>query len=79
MLTTEQLQGVIGNNAYTSDGDKLGRIGQVFLDAFWRAVGGWVTAALEWAAAHPWQAVLLALSCLAPLALRAVSRRMRRV
>jgi uncharacterized protein (TIGR02271 family) len=32
MLSMEQVHGVIGGNAYASDGDKLGRIGQVFLD-----------------------------------------------
>lgn len=32
MLSTEQVQGIIGKNAYTQDDEKLGRIGQVFLD-----------------------------------------------
>jgi uncharacterized protein (TIGR02271 family) len=32
MLSMEQVRGVIGGNAYAEDGEKLGRIGQVFLD-----------------------------------------------
>lgn len=32
MLSMEQVEGVIGGNAYAADGEKLGRIGQVFLD-----------------------------------------------
>lgn len=32
MLNTDQVRGVIGKNAYAANGDKLGRIGQVFLD-----------------------------------------------
>jgi uncharacterized protein (TIGR02271 family) len=32
MIDQDQVQRVIGRNAYGSDGDKIGRVGQVFLD-----------------------------------------------
>ena len=32
MLTQDQLREVIGTTAYGSDGEKLGKVGQVFLD-----------------------------------------------
>ena len=32
MLSTEEIRGIVGRTAYASDGNKLGRIGQVFLD-----------------------------------------------
>ncbi len=32
MLDTQTMQQIVGSNAYSQDGDKLGKIGQVFLD-----------------------------------------------
>lgn len=53
-------------------------LGQMFAGAFWQGVGYWVAAAFEWAAAHPWQTVLIVASAIVLGAISSGSRRRRR-